>query len=45
MVILRERIKILDFDPKEPVDEIFTEIDSYAEIALIVDDPMTSTQK
>ena len=45
MVTLRERIEKMDFDPKEPVDEIFTEIDSYAEIASIVDDPMTSAQK
>ena len=45
MATLRERIEKMDFDPKEPVDEIFTEIDSYAEIASIVDDPMTSTQE
>ena len=45
LATLRERIEKMDFDPKEPVDEIFTEIDNYAKIATIVDDPMTSTQK
>ena len=42
---IRERIKKMNFDPKEPVDEIFIEIDSHAEIAAIVNDPMTNTQK
>ena len=45
LAILQKRIEKMHFDPKEPVDEIFTEIDSYAEMASIVDDPMTSTQK
>ena len=45
MANIRERIEKINFDPKKPVDEIFTEIDSYAEIAAIVNDPMTNTQK
>ena len=45
METIRERIEKMDFDPKEPVDDFFTEIDCYAEIASIVDDPIKSTQK
>ena len=40
-----EKIEKMTFDPTEPVDEIFTEIDNYAEVANIVNDPITSTQK
>ena len=35
----------MDFNPKEPFNEIFKEIDSYAETAAIVNDTMTNTQK
>ena len=35
----------MQFNPKELVDEFFTEIDNYAEMAAIVNDPMTHTQK
>ena len=35
----------MNFDPKEPVDKVFTKIDNYAEIAEIVNDSMTNTQK
>ena len=45
MANLRERIEKINFDPTEPVDKIFTEIDNYAEIATIVNDPITNTQK
>ena len=31
--------------PKEPVDEMFTKINNYAEMAAIVKDLMTQTQK
>ena len=35
----------MTFNPTEPVDEIFTEIDNYAEVVNIVNDPISSTQK
>ena len=41
LATLREKIEKMQFDPKEPVDEIFTEIDNYAEMAAIVNDRMT----
>ena len=45
MASLWGQIEHMTFDPTEPVDEIFTEIDNYAEIANIVNDPISSTQK
>ena len=45
MANLRERIEKMNFDPTEPVEEILTEINNYAEIAAIGNDPMTNTQK
>ena len=42
---LKEKVDKMKFDPREPVDEIFTDIDNYEELAAIVHDPMTYTQK
>ena len=42
---IRERIKKMTFDPKEPVDKIFTKINNHAKIATIINDAMTNTQK
>ena len=41
----RENIEKMNFNPTEPVDKIFTEINNYADIATIVNDPITNTQK
>ena len=45
MASLRGQIKQMTFDPTETVNETFTEIDNYAEVSNIINDPISSTQK
>lgn len=45
LLSLRSRIENMVFDPHDPVDEIFTEIDEYAEVMEIVGDPVSESHK
>ena len=42
---LRAQIENMTFDPTEPVDSVFTEIEDFADIAESIDDPITTVQK
>ena len=42
---LRSQIENMTFDPTEPVDAVFTEIEDFADIAESIDDPITTVQK
>ena len=42
---LRSQIENMTFDPTEPVDAIFTEIEDFADIAETINDPISTVQK
>ena len=45
LLSLRSRIENMVFDPQDPVNKIFYEIDKYSEIMDIVQDPVLETHK
>ena len=42
---LRHQVETMSFDPQDPVDVVFTEIDDLAEIAEAIGDPLTDVQQ
>ena len=42
---LRHQLETMTFDPQDPVDVIFTEIDELAEVADAIGDPLTDVQQ
>ena len=42
---LRAQIENMTFNPTEPVDAVFTEIEDFADIAESINDPITTVQK
>ena len=42
---LRTQIETMTFDPTEPVDAIFIEIEDFADIAETINDPISTVQK
>ena len=45
LLVMRNRLESLRFDPNEPIDSIFTEIENYAEICALADSPLTDKQQ
>ena len=45
LMSLRSEIEHMTFDPKEPVNAIFTEIEDFADIAEAINDPISTVQK
>ena len=45
LMSLRSQIENMTFDPTEPVDAIFTEIEDFADIADTINDPISTIQK
>ena len=42
---LRSQIENMTFDPTEPVDAVFTEIEDFADIVESINDPISTVQK
>ena len=42
---LRSQIENMTFDPTEPVDPVFTEIEDFADIVESINDPISTVQK